>query len=117
MDIELLREECLSLPYVEEKFPFDEYTLVFYVGSKLFALTDLQTPNSVNLKCDPEQAIELRERYMGIVPGYHMNKKHWNTVVFNADVSDKLILDLLHNSYQLVWNKLPRKEREALKTR
>ena len=114
MDIELLREECLSLPYVEEKFPFDEYTLVFYVGSKLFALTDLQTPNSVNLKCDPEQAIELRERYMGIVPGYHMNKKHWNTVVFNADVSDKLILELLHNSYQLVWNKLPRKEREAL---
>ena len=113
MDIELLREKCLSLPYVEEKFPFDEYTLVFYVGSKLFALTDLQTPNSVNLKCDPEQAIELRERYMGIVPGYHMNKKHWNTVVFNADVSDKLILDLLHNSYQLVWNKLPRKEREA----
>lgn len=114
MDIELLRENCLSLPYVEEKFPFDEYTLVFYVGSKLFALTDLQTPNSVNLKCDPEQAIELRERYMGIVPGYHMNKKHWNTVVFNADVSDKLILELLHNSYQLVWNKLPRKEREAL---
>ena len=114
MDIELLREKCLSLPYVEEKFPFDEYTLVFYVGSKLFALTDLQTPNSVNLKCDPEQAIELRERYMGIVPRYHMNKKHWNTVVFNADVSDKLILDLLHNSYQLVWNKLPRKEREAL---
>ena len=113
MDIELLRENCLSLPYVEEKFPFDEYTLVFYVGSKLFALTDLQTPNSVNLKCDPEQAIELRERYMGIVPGYHMNKKHWNTVVFNADVSDKLILELLHNSYQLVWNKLPRKEREA----
>mgnify|MGYP000915376432 FL=1 len=114
MDIELLREKCLSLPYVEEKFPFDEYTLVFYVGSKLFALTDLQTPNSVNLKCDPEQAIELRERYMGIVPGYHMNKKHWNTVAFNADVSDKLILELLHNSYQLVWNKLPRKEREAL---
>ena len=114
MDIELLRESCLSFPYVEEKFPFDEYTLVFYVGSKLFALTDLQTPNSVNLKCDPEQAIELRERYMGIVPGYHMNKKHWNTVVFNADVSDKLILELLHNSYQLVWNKLPRKEREAL---
>ena len=117
MDIERLRENCLSLPYVEEKFPFDEYTLVFYVGSKLFALTDLQTPNSVNLKCDPEQAIELRERYMGIVPGYHMNKKHWNTVAFNADVSDKLILELLHNSYQLVWNKLPRKEREALKTR
>ena len=114
MDIELLREKCLSLPYVEEKFPFDEYTLVFYVGSKLFALTDLQTPNSVNLKCDPDQAIELRERYMGIVPGYHMNKKHWNTVAFNADVSDKLILELLHNSYQLVWNKLPRKEREAL---
>ena len=114
MDIELLREKCLSLPYVEEKFPFDEYTLVFYVGSKLFALTDLQTPNSVNLKCDPEQAIELRERYMGIVPGYHMNKKHWNTVAFNADVNDKLILELLHNSYQLVWNKLPRKEREAL---
>ena len=114
MDIELLRENCLSLPYVEEKFPFDEYTLVFYVGSKLFALTDLQTPNSVNLKCDPDQAIELRERYIGIVPGYHMNKKHWNTVAFNADVSDKLILELLHNSYQLVWNKLPRKEREAL---
>lgn len=117
MDIECLREHCLSLPYVEEKFPFDEYTLVFYVGSKLFALIDLQSPDSVNLKCDPEQAIELRERYIGIVSGYHMNKKHWNTVAFNADVSDKLILELLHNSYQLVWNKLPRKEREALKTR
>ena len=102
MDIELLREECLSLPYVEEKFPFDEYTLVFYVGSKLFALTDLQTPDSVNLKCDPEQAIELRERYMGIVPGYHMNKKHWNTIICSGQLGDDEILDLALLSYNLV---------------
>ncbi|HRS68258.1 MAG TPA: MmcQ/YjbR family DNA-binding protein [Paludibacteraceae bacterium] len=116
MDVERLREICLALPYVEEKFPFDDYTLVFYVGSKMFALTDLQTPNSVNLKCKPEQAIELRERYVGFVPGYHMNKKHWNTVTLNADVTDKLISELVNHSYRLVWNKLPRKEREALIT-
>ena len=101
MDIELLRENCLSLPYVEEKFPFDEYTLVFYVGSKLFALTDLQTPNSVNLKCDPEQAIELRERYMGIVPGYHMNKKHWFTICLDGFVPMEEIFRRIDESFAL----------------
>ena len=104
MDIELLRENCLSLPYVEEIFPFDEYTLVFYVGSKLFALTDLQTPNSVNLKCDPDQAIELRERYMGIVPGYHMNKNHWITILLDGSVSEAKTLDFLDMSYDLIDN-------------
>ena len=102
------------MPYVEEKFPFDEYTLVFYVGSKLFALTDLQTPNSVNLKCDPEQAIELRERYMGIVPGYHMNKKHWNTVNFEGNLPEELLTELINHSYDLVVKSLSKSVRNEL---
>ena len=86
MNIENLRDYCLSLPFSEEKFPFDDETLVFCVGGKIFALVDLGNATRVNLKCEPEQAIMLREAYEGIIPGWHMNKKHWNTVFFDTDV-------------------------------
>lgn len=111
MNIEELRDFCLALPFVEEKFPFDNTTLVFYVGGKLFALCNIETADPVNLKCDPERAVELRERYMGIVPGWHMNKKHWNTVHLRSDVPESLLHDMIRDSYGLVMAKLPQKER------
>jgi predicted DNA-binding protein (MmcQ/YjbR family) len=102
MNIEELREYCLSLPGVSEHFPFDETTLVFKVNGKMFALTDLEGPLSVNLKCDPELAVELRERYPSVKPGYHMNKVHWNTVEIDGTVNDKLILEWIDHSYKLI---------------
>lgn len=80
MNIEELREYCISKKDVTESFPFDETTLVFKVRGKMFALTDLEGELSINLKCDPDLAIELREKYPAVQPGYHMNKKHWNTI-------------------------------------
>lgn len=115
MNIENLRDYCLSLPFSEEKFPFDDETLVFCVGRKIFALVDLENATRVNLKCNPEQAIMLRETYEGIIPGWHMNKKHWNTVFFDTDVSDKLLLELVLNSYNLVVERLPKRLKETLK--
>ncbi|HHT61693.1 MAG: MmcQ/YjbR family DNA-binding protein [Paludibacteraceae bacterium] len=115
MNIENLRDYCLSLPFSEEKFPFDDETLVFCVGGKIFALVDLGNATRVNLKCEPEQAIMLREAYEGIIPGWHMNKKHWNTVFFDTDVSDKLLLELVLNSYNLVFERLPKRLKETLK--
>lgn len=112
MNIEILREYCLHLPFTEEKLPFDDTTLVFCVCGKMFAMIDLDNATSVNLKCDPERAITLRETYSGIIAGWHMNKKHWNTVFFDSDVSDKLILAMTEHSYSLVWQKLPKKIRE-----
>jgi len=109
MNIEDLRNICLSLPQVTEEFPFDNDTLVFKVAGKMFALTSLSDPSSVNLKCEPEKAIELRERYNGITPGYHMNKKHWNTVMMKGDYSDSLLKEWIIESYNLVYNKLPKK--------
>lgn len=114
MDVECLRNYCLTLPFVEEKFPFDETTLVFYIGGKMFAMVGLDDATSVNLKCDPEMAVTLRETYSGIIPGWHMNKKHWNTVLFDADVPDRLILEMVEQSYQLVRQKLPKRIAESL---
>jgi predicted DNA-binding protein (MmcQ/YjbR family) len=94
---------------VEETFPFDEDTLVFKVMGKMFALTSLSEPNSVNLKCNPEKAIEFRANYGGVKPGFHMNKTHWNTVKFNEDVSDHLILEMVNDSYNLVVDSLTKK--------
>ena len=111
MNIEELRDFCLTLPFVEEKFPFDESTLVFYIGGKMFALCNLEAANSVNLKCNPERAIELRERYVGIIPGWHMNKKHWNTIHLVSDVPEQLLHEMICDSYHLVVDKLPKKER------
>lgn len=110
MNIQQLYEFCLTKKGVTEHFPFDEVTLVFKVGGKMFALTSLEdwenaTP-SVNLKCDPNLAVELREKFEGISPGYHSNKKHWNTIKINADVPDKKITHLINHSYELVFSKL-----------
>lgn len=114
MHIEQFREYCLSLKGVTEEFPFGEETLVYKVMGKMFALTDITAFESVNLKCDPEIAIELRERYDGVTPGYHMNKKHWNTVDMHAGISDKLIYTWISDSYNLVVASLPKKVKEEL---
>ncbi len=102
MNIEELREYCLSLQGASEDFPFDETTLVFKVGGKIFVLTDLEGQLSVNLKCNPEKAIELREHYPSVKPGYHMNKKHWNTVEVDGSVKDDVLKSWISDSYELV---------------
>jgi len=116
MNIENVYEYCLAKKGVTEHFPFDKDTLVFKVADKMFALTSLQNWEagnpSINLKCDPEKALELRAKFEGIVEGYHMSKKHWNTIFINKDVPDRLILELINDSYTLVWNSLPKKIRE-----
>lgn len=104
MDIVSFRDFCLSLDnQVTEDFPFDESTLAFRIENKIFALTDVDKfDEGVNLKCTPERTIELREAYNGIVPGYHMNKSHWNTVMPNSDVPTSLLKELVELSYTLV---------------
>lgn len=111
MTIDILRDYCLSKPHVSEEFPFDKHTLVFKVAGKMFALTDVEDFSSVNLKCDPEMAVELRERYSAVLPGYHMNKKHWNTVLVNEDVPLELIFRMVDDSYALVVYSLTKKLR------
>lgn len=116
MNIEDFYNYCLSKKGVTEHFPFDKDTLAFKVGGKMFALTSLQKweqgDHSVNLKCNPENALELRSRYEAVQPGYHMSKVHWNTVYFNKDLPDKMILELIDHSYELILESLPKKERE-----
>ena len=114
MDILTFREYCLNKKGVTEGFPFGEGVLVFKVLGKMFALTDVDAFESANLKCDPERAISLREEYEGIIPGYHMSKKHWNTVMMDGGVSDKLILELIDHSYDLVVSSLPKKDQASL---
>ncbi len=114
MDIEVFREYCLSKKGVTEEFPFDEQALVFKVMGKMFALTNVDTFASVNLKCDPEWAMELRETYPAIKPGYHMSKKHWNTMEIDGTLSDAFILQLVDHSYDLVVAKLPKTIRAEL---
>lgn len=118
MNIQQFYEFCLSKKGVTEHFPFDEETLVFKVGGKMFCLTSLKewengTP-SLNLKCDPERAEELRSEYEAIIPGWHMSKKHWNTVAFNSDVSDKMMRELITHSYELVFNSLTKKNQKEI---
>jgi len=108
MHIESFRDYCIGKNGVTEEFPFDETTLVFKVMGKIFALADLDFFESINLKCDPDRSIELREKYVGITAGYHMNKKHWNTVRMDGSVPDKLVEELIDHSYALVINNLPR---------
>ena len=114
MNIEEFRNFCVSKKGVTEEFPFDKNTLVFKVMGKMFALTDIDIFESVNLKCNPEKAIELREKFEGILPGFHMNKTHWNTVLVDADVSDKLLYQLIEDSYVLVTRSLTKKLKEKL---
>lgn len=117
MDIESFRRYCLQLQGVEETLPFGPDTLVYKVMGKMFALTGLdETEFKVNLKCDPEKAIELREEYPGVViPGWHMNKVHWNTIYFEQGLGNDLLIDLIRHSYSLVVEGLPAKMRQALK--
>lgn len=114
MNIESYREYCLSKKGVTEDFPFDNETLVFKVGGKMFALTGIEQFKSINLKCDPERAVELREEYSGILPGYHMNKKHWNTVMMDGSVPMRLIKQMIDDSYDLVVSSLPKRQRDAI---
>lgn len=108
MDIETLREYCIQKKGVTESFPFGPDTLVFKVGGKLFLLTGLENPVSFNAKCDPERAIALREEHEEVVPGYHMNKVHWNTVNMRGRLTDSFLKELIDHSYQLVYNGLPK---------
>ncbi len=118
MNIQQIYEYCLSKKGVTEHFPFDEDTLVFKVGGKMFCLTSLskweEGNPSLNLKCNPEKAIELRAQFEAIQPGYHMSKVHWNTVYLNQDVSDRKIVYLINHSYELVMASLPKKIKQEI---
>lgn len=111
MDIESFRHFCLSFADVTEAFPFGPGTLVFKVKGKMFALTDIDIFESINLKADPDEAVELRERYPAVQPGYHMNKKHWNTILMDNSIPDKLVKDWIATSYNLVRASLPKAQR------
>lgn len=116
MNIEQLQHYCLAKPGTEETLPFGPDTLVYKVGGKIFLLTGLDAaPLQFNVKCDPEKAIELREEYSCVLPGYHMNKKHWNTIVVDGSVPTRLLKEWIDHSYQLVVESLPGKTREQLK--
>lgn len=114
MNIEDLRRYCLKKRGAWESFPFDKDTLVMKVGSKMFALINLESALGINLKCDPEKAIHLREMYPSVVPGFHMNKMHWNTVNIDGNLNNKLIYEWIDHSYELVFNNLTRKEKDKL---
>jgi predicted DNA-binding protein (MmcQ/YjbR family) len=114
MNIEEVRQICVAKKGVIEGFPFDETTLVIKVGGKVFALLSLESNPWLNLKCDPEKAVDLRERYEDITPGYHMNKKHWNSVRLEGSLPDGLVAELIEHSYQLVYQSLPRKAKEEV---
>ncbi|MEN8194627.1 MAG: MmcQ/YjbR family DNA-binding protein [Bacteroidota bacterium] len=114
MDIENLRKYCLNKTGTSESLPFDETTLVFKVMSKIYCLLNMQPPFSINLKCDPEKAVELREQFDEVQPGYHMNKKHWNTIFLNGEIKDSQITQWINDSYNLVVTGLSKKEKEEL---
>jgi len=105
MDIVTLRDYCISKKGSTESFPFGDYTLVFKVNGKIFALVNLDGDLSINLKCDPVLALELRERYSSVTPGYHMNKKHWNTIMLNGSVPDREIFTWIDHSFDLIAGK------------
>lgn len=109
MNVEEYRDYCISKKGVTEGFPFDNKTLVFKVMGKMFALANVEGFGSMNLKCDPEKAIDLRERYHAVEPGYHMSKVHWNTVTVDADATDEEIYGWIDDSYQLVAKSLTKK--------
>ena len=111
MNVELLRSFCISKKAVTESFPFNEDVLVFKVMNKMFCLISLEEADRMNVKCDPELAMQLREKYPCVLPGYHMNKNLWNTVVFDGSVPDSQLLEWVEHSYDLVVASLPRKDR------
>ncbi len=115
MDLQTIRDHCLRKKGVEETFPFDNETLVFKVLGKMFLLTNIEMPESINIKCEPEKALELREHHEEIQPGWHMNKKHWNTISLLGNLRNDLILQWIDDSYDLVVNSLKKSEKEILK--
>ncbi|GMR25081.1 MAG: MmcQ/YjbR family DNA-binding protein [Ignavibacteria bacterium] len=118
MNVEDISEYCLSKKGVEEDFPFDEETLVFKVMGKMFALIPLERiPLQINLKCEPELAVELRERYEAVQPGFHMNKKHWNTIWVDGTLRNELIYRWIDDSYNLVVKGLRKTEKEILQNK
>ncbi|PTN10702.1 MmcQ/YjbR family DNA-binding protein [Mangrovibacterium marinum] len=114
MNIEDLRDYCMSKKGTTEEFPFDETTLVFKVMGRMYVLTDLESEFAINLKCDPDKAVELREQYASITPAFHMNKTHWATIRINGTLSDAQLQKWIDESYQLVAAKLTRKQKEEL---
>ena len=114
MNIEEFREYCLSRPGVTEETPFGVDTLVFKVGGRIFALTDMNTFESINLKCDPEVAVQLREQYEVVKPGYHMNKRHWNTIYMPNTIPDLVLKQWIDQSFYLVFSKLTRGQKLAV---
>ena len=115
MDTEAIRKYCLKKKSVKESFPFGNSTLVFKVSGKIFLLLSLEAvPAQFNVKCDPEQAEIFREEYASVIPAYHMNKKHWNTIILNGNVPAGLIREMIDASYLLVIKTLPLKERKRL---
>ena len=114
MNIEELREYCIAKKAVTESFPFDEETLVFKVMNKMFLLTNINKDLSMNVKCNPEKAIELREQYSSVIPGWHMNKKHWNTVDIEGSISDQQLKEWIDHSYDLIVASLTKKLQNEL---
>ncbi len=117
MNIEELRDFCLSLKGVTEEMPFDDKALVFKVKGKMFCLTDIDSFRFVNLKCNPENAIELREEYEEVIAGYHMNKKHWNSVQPQGKITNELMKEWILDSYRLVVAGLPKKVQKELENK
>lgn len=111
MNIEEFRAYCLQKKGTAESLPFGDDTLVFKVMGKIFALADIALFESINLKCAPEQAVLLREQYKAVRPGYHMNKRHWNTILMDNAIPDQLLQEWIDHSYDLVVQKLPKKMR------
>lgn len=114
MDIFDIRDYCLSLPQTQETTPFDETTLVYKVAGKMFLLTDMVSDGWINVKCDPDRAIELREQYEEVTEGWHMSKRHWNTVRIDGDLPERLIRQWILDSYRLVVAGFPKAKREAI---
>jgi predicted DNA-binding protein (MmcQ/YjbR family) len=115
MERALLHAYCLAKPGVVEEYPFGAEVTVFKVGGKIFALLPVDGAPRISLKCDPVWADILRQTYTGVIPGYHLNKRHWNTVSVDEDVPETEVLEMIDHSYELVVKSLPRKQREHLR--
>ena len=114
MNVEEYRDFCIALPCTTEEFPFNNQVLVFKVGGEIFAFASIDLFERIILKCDPERAIDLREQHEAIVPGYHMNKKHRNTVIMDGTIKNNLLTELIQHSYELVVAGLPKNIKEQI---
>ena len=114
MDMEQLREYCLQKPGATEGFPFGDQTIVFRVGEKIFLLAGLEQGDRFNAKADPDLAVEWREQYEEITPGFHMNKKHWNTIRIDGSLKNSLIREIIDHSYEIVFKRLPARVRSSI---